>query len=182
MRYWHPVHFAENSPQVKLFKLHGSVNWFRYPANSIQPGVESIGIPPDWDFQYTLNPEGKRQHPHGPRPAILMGTFNKMLDYTSGIFADIYCLFRQALHSAENLVISGYGFGDKGINTQIIEWMYLSPNNKIILVEPKPENLKIRARVAIQEHWDGWVPQKKLQIISEGIENTSWGDLSEKVS
>ena len=38
-----------------------------------------------------------------------------MFDYTMGIFGDIYCLFRQALHRTENLVVSGYGFGDKGI-------------------------------------------------------------------
>lgn len=182
VRYWKPANLAGTSAQVKFFKLHGSVNWFPYHPNIIQPGVESVGIPPDWDFQNTLDPEGHRQRPLLPRPVILMGTFNKMLDYTNGIFADIYCLFRQALRDTEKLVISGYGFGDKGINIQIVEWMYLSQNNKIILVEPKPENLKIRARVVIQNHWKDWITQNKLQIISKGIENTTWDEISEKMN
>ncbi|HLO13304.1 MAG TPA: SIR2 family protein [Anaerolineales bacterium] len=180
VRYWNPNSLVGNSSKVKLFKLHGSVNWFSYPSNAIQPGVESVGIPFDWDFQHTLNPEGKRQYslgPNGPRPAILMGTFNKMFNYTMGIFADIYCLFRQALRDTNSLVIIGYGFGDKGVNTQIIEWAYLSANNKIILIEPNPEKLKIRARLAIQKHWDRWLMQKKFKIISKGIENVTWEEL-----
>ncbi|MBI3168715.1 MAG: SIR2 family protein [Chloroflexi bacterium] len=185
VRYWQPANFTGSSSEMKFFKLHGSVNWFSYPSNAIQPGVVSVGIPPNWDFQHTLNPEGKRQYScgdDGPRPEILMGTFNKMFNYTKGIFADIYCLFREALRRTEHLVISGYGFGDKGINIQLVEWMYLSPNNKIMLVEPNIENLKTRARGVIQEHWNSWVTQKKLKIIEEGIEKTSWERLAEKAN
>ena len=185
VRYWNTSILAKSSSQVNLFKLHGSVNWFSFPPNTIQPGVISIGIPPNWDFRHTLDPEGKRQDSNGsngPRPEILMGTFNKMFDYTMGIFADIYSSFRQALHRTENLVVSGYGFGDKGINIQIVEWMYLSPNNKIILIEPNVENLRAQARVVIQKHWKDWITQKKLRVISKGIESTNWDELSKKMN
>ena len=74
------------------------------------------------------------------------------------------------------------GLATKELNIQIVEWMYLSPNNKIVLIEPNVENLKVRARGVIQKHWNDWIMQKKLKVISKGIENTNWDELAEKMN
>jgi len=57
---------------------------------------------------------------------MLVGGFNKILNYTGGVFADLFCAFRSALYRTTELVISGYGFGDKGVNRAIIEWLHSS--------------------------------------------------------
>jgi hypothetical protein len=58
---------------------------------------------------------------------LLAGTFNKMLDYTRHIFLELHYQFYRALERSTNLVVCGYGFGDKGINGRIAEWMCVTP-------------------------------------------------------
>jgi hypothetical protein len=85
VRYWQPAYFERATAKIRILKLHGSVNWFRYPPNQIAPGVESIGIPGDWDFWHTSDPNGERQWPRGGTPEILLGTFNKILSYFDNV-------------------------------------------------------------------------------------------------
>ena len=55
---------------------------------------------------------------------LLVGTFNKVSEYSQGIFRELHYRFRRTLHKADQLVVCGYSFGDKGINSEIIEWYY----------------------------------------------------------
>ena len=52
------------------------------------------------------------------RPEMLIGTFDKMLEYTMGIYADLFAGFRAGLRRLDILVISGYSFSDKGVNAK----------------------------------------------------------------
>ena len=101
VRYWHPKLLDEKT-KVRLIKLHGSINWFRFPPNEYSYGTEAVGIPGNWDIWHTINPSGEMQLPYGGRPIFLAGTFNKILHYTSEIYADLHTCFRQYLQNISN--------------------------------------------------------------------------------
>ncbi|MGB2884690.1 MAG: SIR2 family protein [Dehalococcoidia bacterium] len=176
VRYWKPDLFDQPF-KVRLFKLHGSVNWFRFASDRGNWSDESIGIPPGGDIWHTRNRAGEMQRPIDGRPMLLAGTFNKMLQYTSGIYADLHYQFYRSLRHTRRLVVCGYGFGDKGINAQIIEWVDSSPDQRIIVVHPRPEELKRAARGAISQNWTHWASQDKMTVISRPVEETSWQDM-----
>lgn len=181
VRYWNPDLFETSCSKVRLFKLHGSVNWFRFRPDGGDWSNESIGIPLSKDIWYTKNPQGQMQLPVDGRPILLLGTFNKMLEYTSGIYTFLHCQFYHSLANTNRLVVCGYGFGDKGINNRIIEWIRLSSNRRILIIHPNPEELKKSARVAIRNNWNEWIKQKKLTIIPKKIEETSWKDIRDEL-
>jgi hypothetical protein len=130
-----------------------------------------------YDIWHQKTPKGERQLPSEGRPMLLAGTFNKMLQYTTDIYADLHYQFHNSLRTVKRLVISGYGFGDKGINTQIIEWNYSDPDRKILIIHHDPGALKNNARYAISKHIDDWVKLNKVAIITKKIENTSWNEI-----
>jgi hypothetical protein len=143
VRYWKPETYRDDSQGVRLFKLHGSINWCEFP--------KGVGIPLNRDPWHSRNPVGDYQHPDLSRPGlavILIGTFNKMLEYTQGVFAELYYLFRKRLQEVNHLVICGYGFGDKGINNSIIDWFRSDEQNKVVVIEPYKEELRKRVRPA----------------------------------
>lgn len=181
VRYWNPDLFDSGDSKVQLFKLHGSVNWFRFVPDSGSWSNESIGIPLDWDVWHTKSPQGQRQRPVDGRPMLLVGTFNKILQYTSDIYADLHYQLHRSLRHVQQLVVCGYSFGDKGINTRIIEWIYSSPNRKITIVHPEPEKLKRAARGAISKQWDQWIKQRKLIILTKTIEESSWQNIKDSL-
>jgi len=181
VRYWSPEAFDGLSYNVRLFKLHGSVNWFLFESNSTTGRNEPVGIVLDGDYLHSKNPDGKLQRPVYYRPMLLAGTFNKMLQYTSGIYADLYCQMYRALQDTGLLILCGYGFGDKGINTRIIEWLYSSPQNLMVVIHAEPDSLKMNARGAILKNWDNWLQNNKLVLVQKWIEETSWKDISDAI-
>jgi hypothetical protein len=181
VRYWHPDVLAKSETKVRLIKLHGSIDWFSFQPNEYSFGSAAVGIPIDEDYWHTRNPSGVMQRPMGGRPVFLAGTFNKMLHYTSEIFADLYFFFRSTLRSVDNLVICGYGFGDKGINSQIVEWMNQASANHLLIIHNNPDDLKKNARGAIIKNWEDWSRQDRLSINKTWIEDTTWQKIKENL-
>ena len=175
VRYWNPDLFESDSLKVRLFKLHGSINWFPFLPEGGDFGSESIGsIPLDTDPWNTRNPAGQEQL---PRSMLLIGRFNKELEYTSGIFEELHYQFYRSLRQIRRLVVCGYGFGDKGINRKIDQWVFSSPDCKIAVVDPKPEKLEI----ATPSKWNKWKNKKRLTIIPKRIEKVSWLEIKDSL-
>ena len=107
----------------------------------------------------------------------MAGTFNKMLDYTGSIYSELYYYFHNTLKKVDQLVICGYGFGDKGINRRIFEWIFSSQEHRFIIIHDDPERLKKMARGVLRKNWDNLKRQEKLQTITKRIENTTWQDI-----
>jgi len=177
LRIWKPNLYDNKTINIRLLKLHGSVDWFRIrPENSDWSG-EFIGIPLQLIANSVVESDGNRFHCLDHRPIILVGTHNKLLDYTGGIIENVHNIFYEQLYDLENLVICGYSFGDSGINTKIINWMYYSPDNRIIVIHDNPDKLKNGSRGAISNHWDEWLKKGKLKIVKKKIEDTNWSDV-----
>jgi len=166
---------------ARHLKLHGSVRWFRYP----------IDTPPRRGYvivrSETNDPEHNRDsageylgYPGDGRPLILVGTHDKPLDYGRSIFADQHFRFHESLLETEVVVVSGYGFADKEINTRLIEWMLRDDRHRIVVVHPNPKELWAQSRPAAARNWAEW-SRGKAGLLEARIEETSWGDIREAV-
>ena len=85
VRYW-DGDFSSNS-KTPFLKLHGSVDWFRFrPDDSSSYWYDDrIGI---GDPYHTRRDDRPQTALDGGRPLLLIGTFNKVADYSQGIFLD----------------------------------------------------------------------------------------------
>lgn len=177
IRYWNPDLFRSSDFHVRLFKLHGSVNWFRLHDDR---SGELIGIPTDWKYRPIPNATPAHGHPAEGTPLFLAGTFNKMLQYINDIYADLHYQFRYGLRESHHLFVCGYSFGDKGINTRIMEWMHKNNDRVMIVAHPDPADLKLKARPGIARHWEAWEAQGRLHFLAKGIEEVSWDEIRQR--
>jgi hypothetical protein len=79
-------------------------------------------------------------------------------------------------------VICGYSWGDKGINSRVINWVTKGQENKIIQIHPRPQSCKTKARGAIARMWDTWIANDQLRIISKGVEDIKWNEIKEVIN
>jgi SIR2-like domain len=178
VRYWDPLVFQNKKSKVNLFKLHGSVDWCRLRKWGQGPEGDAIGILLDGADPSRLQVDVMDDN----RPKMLIGTFNKMLDYTQGIFLDLLWQFRYRLRVTTHVVICGYGFGDKGINTQLAEWMYGDVANKICVIHPHRSSLINSARPAIKNPWDDWERDRRLVVVPKGAEFVTFDEIREALA
>ncbi len=175
VRYWEWKPGANNKrDSVTLLKLHGSIDWFRlYPEES--DGYDDRkGIPLKRDIDSIVDDKKRRlKKGNDGRPKLLIGTFNKLYSYAAGMFFDLHHMFREALRESKHLVVAGYGFGDKGINSHIIDWLFSSKENRITVVHPRPEKLMQNARRAIERLKDS----PSLSFVEKRVEKISWSEL-----
>lgn len=159
VKFWNKNNFNE---KISLLKLHGSVNW-HYDSSE------------DWYDDnvciYTTYVRG------ADRPLLQIGSSNKIIKYNRGISFQLQCLFAKFLENIEVLIISGYSFGDSGVNNRIIDWFYSSRENKFIVIHRDPDSLKSKARPAIEMKWDGWKKSNSLINIHKYIEDVTWADI-----
>ena len=138
---WDQKQFDQDAFSILLYKLHGSVDWFKLYKGAFGP----IIIPPSEENSLNSFWSDSRYRDLNYR-VFLVGTFNKMLEYSHGIFSDLHCHFRERLYGVNHLIISGYGFADKGINSDILEWFSRNSKNIAIVIHPNPVDLKLTAR------------------------------------
>ncbi|MTI60510.1 MAG: hypothetical protein FH762_11155 [Firmicutes bacterium] len=170
IRHWQPGSLADNSGRLRLLKLHGSVNWYRYKQGN-KEFYGSRGLD---------NQEKKADIKQiGVRPLILTGRVNKILEYHRSIYVDLHYNFYRLLPSVDSLIIAGYSFGDQGINSWIINWMNETAKHKILLLGPDTVNCIKYARKGIRDNWYLWEKQKKAYSISIPVESFSWQDYSQ---
>jgi len=135
--------------KTNLLKLHGSFNMF--------------------DNTYYFPDQ---------QPLVLMGTLNKIVDYSNDNWLEIQWKFKQMLEESDCLVISGYGFGDDVINNRIASWAISNRNRKIIIIHPTPENLSDKSDKLIERGlWAEMLLYKRLIFINKWIQDVSWTEI-----
>lgn len=161
IKIWEYKSFKE---KINLLKLHGSINWFNYDTNdSYEKNVCIYNNPPRDYFRALIN----------------IGSFNKLTEYSRGINFDLQWLFKEYLTSCKRIIISGYSFGDKGINNRIINWLYGDRERKIIVIHKNEEELFRNARFAIYRHWQEDKRSKTdlFRIIPKWFQETNWDEI-----
>lgn len=177
VRYWNLGVFQNKESKTNLFKLHGSVDWYRLRLWGQGWEQEAIGILPEGADPSRLHLDVMDGRPH-----ILIGTFNKMLEYTGGVFLDLLYQLRHRLRLTRHLVVCGYGFADKGINTQLVEWIYSNSANRICVVHPQPVSLVNSARGAISSKWKDWIAEGRLLVVPKGVECATFEEIREALA
>jgi hypothetical protein len=147
LRSWDIESFAKSREKVRLTKLHGSIDWYTRPI--LDRGPSCVCIATNRDVNHALGPDGSSALIYDSE--ILIGTFNKMTEYTMGIYADLFCAFRKALWALDKLVVSGYSFGDKGINASFVEWTRQKGERRTLIVAPHASRYRHEARGAIRK-------------------------------
>jgi len=161
IKVWDKSYFLES---IQLLKIHGSINW-HYESGQ------------NWyEDKFCIYDEPQRDN---SQPLIQIGSFNKIHQYNRGIYFQLQCLFSKLLAESNLIIISGYSFGDQGINNRIIDWVYLDRNNRIIVIHPDEEKLKEHLRPAILGKWDLWLKSNTMKIIPKYIQDVTWSDLNE---
>lgn len=128
------VALFDNEAHVRLVKLHGSLNWFRYKFRRDGQVVADYCIPVTTSEHFTENELA---------PALfLTGTENKMSSYGFGIYYDMYSVFVRMLKETKLIVMSGYSWNDRGVNSRLFSWLAESPDNRIILLHREPESIR----------------------------------------
>ena len=175
-RYWNGDFSA--CEKIPFLKLHGSINWHGLKTDPDSFYGEKIWTPLENQSSVGVQlPCGRRAYPN-PAPLLLIGTFNKMAEYSSGIFRELHYHFRSTINKASQLIICGYSFGDKGINNEIIEWVYGCRKRQLVIIHPDPGNLLTNARGAIQKHWGDWLTNGALITIKKRFEDIDFEDFT----
>ncbi len=180
MRYWWPRSYEWSSSRCYLFKLHGSVDWLLYRPSGKAQWRQIAGIPVAGAHEPIRDWQGNPQYPLlNGKSLLLIGTFNKMLGYTGGLFADLHSLFRKHLWKSSRCIVSGYGFRDKGINRVLVEWLNYSYKHRLVLVHGQPDEAREAARGAIRDRWDRRRHDGQLRVIQKWVEDTTWEDVQQ---
>jgi hypothetical protein len=71
------------------------------------------------------------------------------------------------------LIIGGYSFNDKVINSRLENWM--EGNHKLIIIHPNINEMKEKARPLLRKskNWDTWEKTKRLKTIEDCFENVT---------
>jgi hypothetical protein len=147
---------------VRLFKLHGSINWHRLyfrsrgatdygrlVANREQP-KDSLGVPIGIIDEL---------------PRFLTGTIGKEQAYGTGIFGNIFHEFRLRLESYRTLICSGYGWTDKGINIRVNDWLLKDRRNRVVILHDKEKGEPLKEKRFWHNRWERYAGEGKLFVV-----------------
>lgn len=177
IRYFDPTVY-DNDSEVKLFKLHGSLNWYRFRITENNLTFDKYGLALANDIWHLKDDNGHFVTNLDGKPLFLTGSYNKMLDYNFGIYRIIHSKFDQALARNKIIIMSGYGWNDRGVNGRIFEWLGSSMDNRLILLHENPEDLKRYSRSALWHRYDELVKGGKLIPIEKWFSDVSFSEIS----
>lgn len=135
-RWWQSPDLARQ--KVRMFKLHGSLNWwlYQFPGWARQYAIPLAGA------DHSRDQNNNIVRPIGWKAAFLTGTIVKELRYGLGFWGEQLEAFRHHLAAHTHLVCCGYGFGDPGINQRLIQWTAdrLDGSNRLVILTNDPSD------------------------------------------
>jgi hypothetical protein len=136
VRFYDDRAFTDNH-RIRLLKPHGSINWYLFRKHSHDPSTDRHGIPdPGKGPWHAKDKEGHWFDNLGGHPVFLIGA-NKAPRYAAGFFGMQVSWFRRFLGQTQRIVCSGYGWRDHGINDLLFEWLYSSPDHRLVLLHDR---------------------------------------------
>ncbi len=165
--------------RVRLLKPHGSINWFRYKtADKLELDLKVLTNDPDHingpDGEDLLTPQHR---------LLLAGTTNKELAYGSGIFLELMFQFHKRLKETNLLIVSGYGFADKGINNRLWAWLDSRPENRLLLLHnfDRLDELRQKAKPSLSFNWNCHKKTKKFLVVYKWMCDCSVDDINREL-
>lgn len=181
IRYFEPDSY-DIEQNINLYKLHGSLNWYRFREEKEGMTIDRYGMALANDHWHLKDAEGHFVDVLDGTPLFLTGSYNKMLDYNFGIYKNIHNKFDNLIPKIKTIIMSGYGWNDRGINGRLFQWLGHSFENKIVLLHERPDDLKKYSRSALWHRYDGLVQEKRLIPIMKWLSETKFEDIEKYLS
>jgi hypothetical protein len=175
VRYFNPSTYYP-AQKVRLFKLHGSIDWFRFRPHGGDVFSDRYGIQVSGNTFQCQNASGELLGNLDITPHFLTGAFNKIVAYGYGPFAEMHWWFHKLLHDHNRIAMSGYGWNDKGINIRLIEWLHSSGQRRLCVMHENPKALK-QSDSPLWHRFDELVNQGRIVPIPKWMQNTNLGEL-----
>lgn len=176
-RYYDPDLLSGGNEKVNLIKLHGAINWFHLREEKNGMNIDRYGIPTHQDVQHLKAEDGNWLTWLGCTPVFLCGSYNKLMDYNFGIFADLQHQFYRSLNKHDVMIMSGYGWNDRGINGRIFEWLSSSSSKRLYFLHENPDKIKETSKSAMWHRYDEEVKQGRIIPINKYLMDTNIEDL-----
>ncbi len=160
-----------SSPLPKLIKLHGSLDW--HPCNGISNYHIARTRKGGPDKNHHIHQNGTQSY-----PLLTIGTYNKLEDYNYGVFPHLLTCFQNLLYQTDKVVVSGYGFGDAGVNLRLFDWLGSEPSKQLVIIHPKPSELELLAPYHAKVQLKRFFRIKKLQFLNCAFEATDAATLA----
>lgn len=127
-----PLAFKPMNGVVNLIKPHGSIDWARIsstPHKKLEghPLVQHVYRAGATDFP-------RPDFDNACRPLIVIGDREKL--ETDGPTLALMRAFEESLLRASRLLVVGYSFGDKHVNTVVRNWLNADSERTITIVDP----------------------------------------------
>lgn len=175
VRWYDPGLLLNPKHPVTLIKPHGSISWHYFRKAD---GTRNFGIPITNDVEHCRDEHGQRIHLLGGRPIFLSGG-NKEVTYTSGIYADMHDAFLRSLDATQTVIMSGYGWNDKGMSYRLLRWLDRNPERKIILLHENPDEIQFGSRGIMPDSFDGLVRRGQMILLKRWFCNAGLNELQE---
>jgi hypothetical protein len=148
-----------NAP-VRIYKLHGSINWFRAEL----PGYVQYVVPliPDVDHLRTANGFLVTLFDNG-LPYFLSGTNVKEQSYGTYLIGDLFSRLREVLNGHNTLIVSGYGWLDREVNHRLGQWLGDRAETKLVILHGRDPD-ELRNKPFWRMRWAKYYG-KKLEVI-----------------
>ena len=157
--------------RVRLFKLHGSVNWYSFLAQGRSRTAILLGR----NAATAQDGQGNLLTATLRRPSFLSG-ISKATAYARGIYADVHHRFGIALRNTDRIVMSGYGWGDTAINFQLDTWLDRARQNTLLLLHEHPEELAQRS-LLLGSAYDAHVRSGQIVLLKQWLSDTIISDI-----
>lgn len=116
-----PMNFHQSGAAVRLYKMHGSVDWYVKPSDSeVLPPTYITGDSDDLSKRTV--------------PWIVIGDREKLS--TPGPILDLLRAVEDALRESDHLVVVGYSFADAHINSLLSHWLSSDDSRTMSIVDP----------------------------------------------
>lgn len=175
LRFWNDDFDAP----TRLYKLHGSTDWYWYNV----PGAPGRSDCPARCTGDPSHPRDTSDERFDDRiwPAFeatyLTGIGSKYRGYQVEPYADLLGHFQARLRTARNVVVTGYGFADSGINDRLLAWIRRVPSRRITVIDPIPA-AKLRARLAqlsdLGRINQRWLDDGRFRHLESTLEQVTW--------
>lgn len=86
--------------------------------------------------------------------------------------------FDKILTKSHTMIMSGYGWNDRGINGRLFEWLYSDRGNRILLLHEHPEiSIKEKSKSAMWHRYDGLIKDNQLILIKKWMSDVSYDEI-----
>ena len=160
-----------SSSSIRLYKLHGSIDYFRtlktYDPNQVHNYIKLPQSVCRRDVRYKND-----RCIYDLHPDFLTGINFKQTRYNEKFYEDLHNIFVSNLKTADKLIIIGYSGNDKGINKHIRK--KLDKNASCFVIDRS----KNEAQNVIDRIWPCY-KRKNKYAVSSNLENVKLSDFDE---